>query len=414
LDGPKGFRNLLAPWIAAGLCQIVKDEIRFWNGAKIRLCHCQYEKDVYNYLSYEFHVLALDEGTSFTENMYRLLRSRVRAPGLVVPEKFKGMFPRILIGTNPGGVGHHFFKDGWVDFMEPYEIKRMSEAEGGMLRQFIPALLDDNPSMLQDDPGYRSRLRGIGPPSLVRAYELGDWNIIIGAFFPEFKREKHVIPRFVVPAHWTRFRSADWGYSKPFSIGWWAVADGNEVLLYNGQRKRFPRGSLIRYKEWYGATGPNKGLKLTDPKIAEGVVSRSRDENFVFSTADPSIFGDGDCTAKTWAEHGFVCHAANNDRKAGWAQLRWRLGQDDDIPTIYFTENCIDTIRTLPALQQDDHDPEDVDSDGEDHAGDETRYACMERIVVTDAPVSNAPKFVQDMTLDDLWDLQDTRVSSRI
>jgi hypothetical protein len=114
MEGPKGFRAFLAPWTAAGFVTIVEDEIGFWNGTKIYLCHCKDRKDVYKYQGAEIHVLLIDELTHFHAPMYRSLRSRVRMVGLEVPANFKGRFPRILCGANPGKVGHLFVKSSFI------------------------------------------------------------------------------------------------------------------------------------------------------------------------------------------------------------------------------------------------------------------------------------------------------------
>ena len=88
---------------------------------------------------------------------------------------------------------------------------------------FIPSQLSDNPKLLENDPGYINKLRASGSPQLVRAWLEGDWNVIEGAFFPEFSTARHIIQPFRVPDYWTRFRSMDWGSAKPFSVGWWTV-----------------------------------------------------------------------------------------------------------------------------------------------------------------------------------------------
>ena len=110
MEGPKGLRSLLADWSKYGLVKIVEDEIRFWNGSKIYLCHCLSEEDRFKYLGAEMHLLIIDELTTFTDVIYRFLRSRVRMVGLNLPDELKGKFPRIMCSSNPGGVGHHFVK----------------------------------------------------------------------------------------------------------------------------------------------------------------------------------------------------------------------------------------------------------------------------------------------------------------
>src|SRR3970282_1042106 len=134
---------------------IVEDEIRFANGSKIYLCHCKDEKHRFNYQGAEIHLLLIDELTHFTETVYRFLRSRVRAVGLNAPGEVAALFPRIHCGATPGNIGHLWVKRMFVDFAGPMDVIRTPDAEGGMLRQFIPARLEDNPSMAVGDPLYR-------------------------------------------------------------------------------------------------------------------------------------------------------------------------------------------------------------------------------------------------------------------
>jgi len=376
---------MLAVWAQAGLVTILEDEIRFWNGAKIWLCHCKDEKHRFKYLGAEIHVLLIDELTTFTDVIYRFLRSRVRAPGLALPDEYKGMFPRILAGSNPGNIGHVWVKAGFVDLLKPCEPKQMSDSEGGMLREYIPAKLADNPSMSEDDPDYVRRLRGLGSEALVKAMENGDWDVIEGAFFDNWSEDLKVKP-FSIPDHWLRFRSFDWGSAKPFSVGWWAVVSepyihGNRVL---------PTGALVRYLEWYGAkkdennlTIPNTGLKLTAEMVGDGIRERTTTK-VDYSVADPAIFTE-DGGPSIEERMGIPFSPADNKRVAskghigGWDQMRDRINGQDGKPMIYYFDTCADSARTIPALQHDQHRPEDIDTNMEDHAADEWRYACMSR-----------------------------------
>jgi hypothetical protein len=376
IEGPKGFRQLLAPWVEAGLVTIVEDEIRFWNGSRIYLCHCKDEKDRFKYQGAEIHVLLIDELTHFTDVIYRFLRGRVRIVGIQIPERFHGLFPRILCGSNPGNIGHQWVKATFIDRSAPLAKARAPKAEGGMLRQYIPARLGDNPSMEEDDPGYGDRLEGLGSPALVKAMKDGDWNVIAGAFFPEFSTARHVIRPLTLPKRWIRFRSFDWGSAKPFSCGWWAVSDGELPM--------FPRGALIRYRELYGmADGqPNVGLKLTAEEVARRIAALEKGEEIAYGVADPACFSEdgGPSIAERMLRAGCgKWRPADNKRVAGWDQVRARLKGDGVRPMLYLFDTSTGLIRTLPALQHDDDRLEDVDSDAEDHAPDEARYACMSR-----------------------------------
>lgn len=393
MEGPKGFRALLAPWERAGLVKIVEDEIRFWNGSKIYLCHCKDAKDIYKYQGAEIHVLIIDELTHFTEAMYRFLRNRLRQVGVNVPAQYAGMFPRILCGANPGNVGHQFVKATFVDGCQPMELRQMPPAEGGMLRQYIPAVLEDNPSLLIDDPGYEARLQGLGSAQLVEAMRYGNWEVIDGAFFDNWNARRHVLAPFEVPPSWPRFWSGDWGSAKPFSFGLWAVV-GDKFRTPAGDW--LPRGGLVRINEWYGCVPgkPNTGIKMPAERVGEGLAERSKGISTRGNVLDPAAFASDGGPSIAERLHGgargagnvVVFRPADNKRVAsrgamgGWDQMRSRLdGDGDGLPMLAFFSTCRDAIRTIPALQHDSTRPEDLDTEGEDHAADDARYACMSR-----------------------------------
>lgn len=396
MEGPKGFRSMLAGWVLCGFVKIVDDEIRFWNGSRIYLCHCKDEKDVYKYQGAEIHVLIIDELTHFTEAMYRFLRNRLRMVGIVVPAQFAGKFPRILAGANPGNVGHLWVKATFVDQAETYDIRQMPPEEGGMKRQFIPALLEDNPSMETDDPGYEQRLQGLGSKELVEAMRYGNWDVVEGAFFDCWDPQRHVVRPFEVARDWLRFMSGDWGSAKPFSFGWWAVVtDDYRATNKNGKTLLLPRGCMVRYREWYGCQPmkPNTGLKLHADAVARGIAEREAKDPVkpTYRVLDPAAFAEdgGPSIANamlTTKPTGIAFRPADNARVSqrgamgGWDQMRSRLvGNADGHPMIVTFSTCHDSIRTIPALQHDNARPEDLDSDGEDHAADEWRYGCMSR-----------------------------------
>lgn len=394
MEGPKGFRAILAGWVECGFVTVVEDEIRFWNGSKIYLCHCKDEKDIYKYQGAEIHVLLIDELTHFTESMYRFLRNRVRMVGIAVPDEYKGVFPRILCGANPGNVGHLWVKTTFVDRGE-YTIKRTEKKEGGMLRQYIPARLEDNPSMTEDDPGYEDRLEGLGGESLVKAMRWGDWNVIEGAFFTEWDVNKHILQPFAIPDDWLRFRSADWGSAKPFSVGWWAVASDE----YRQGGIVIPRGAMVRYREWYGCKEdtPDTGLKLTAEEVGVGIAQRENGEKISYGVIDPAAYAEdgGPSIYSRIAAQGPFFRRADNKRvtqrgaMGGWDIMRQRLkGDIDGNPMIFAFKTCFDSIRTIPVLQHDKDRAEDLNTKMEDHAADEWRYACMSRPWVAEIPAA--------------------------
>lgn len=171
LRGPTAFQVLLEPYLQSGHVKHkqVENEFEFWNGSILHLCYCDSENDVEKYRGAECHVLIMDELTHFSEYQYRFLRSRVRIAGLTIPEKYKGVLPRIESASNPGSIGHAWVKRTFISPQPPFQIWRAGPEEGGMLRQFISAKLSDNPFLTKDDPTYADRLRGLGSDSLVRA-----------------------------------------------------------------------------------------------------------------------------------------------------------------------------------------------------------------------------------------------------
>lgn len=414
MEGTGGFPEMLAGLIATKHVQIVENEIRFWTGSKIFLCHCQHEKDRFKYQGAEIHILLLDEATMFTDRIYRFLRGRMRKPP-VVPQWAEDFFmekfgvsltrkiPLSILGSNPGNIGHQWVKSSFIDGVLPMQVRRMSSSEGGMLRQYIPALLSDNEHIDAED--YSSKLEGLGNAALVRAMLNGDWDVVSGAFFDILDAEVHKLPAFTIPKHWTRFRSMDWGSRKPFSVGWWAIAEGGEwVKCKDGKERMFPQGALIRYREWYGVRKddagkvvPDDGLRLSAEAVGRGIMEREAGEKIdeSLSVADPAMWKEDG--GPSIAERMLKCDPkkpndligprfkpADNSRVNGWQQMYDRLKwqeMDHGQPMLYVFETCHDWWRTVPALMHDENKPEDLDSRMEDHAADETRYACMARPV---------------------------------
>ena len=354
-------------------------QFRFRNGAVFHMAYLENDADAMNYQGWSLTRVYVEELTQYATptGIFRLFATLRTTSGARC--QFRAT-------CNPGGPGHHWVKNWVIDNGSYTPIK---DAETGLIRIFIPAKISDNPSLLNNDPGYINRLRASGSPALVRAWLDGDWNIIEGAFFPEFEPQRHVITPPRLPPHWTRFRSMDWGSASPFSLGWWCVAQ--EDFIHD--KRRIPKNAIIRYREWYGASGPNKGLKLPADAVAKEVVRRETDgrgfrEPIAYGILDPSAFQvvSGPSIGETFARHGVYFRRADNSRVStpkrmgGWDQVRWRLrGDDDGDPMIFFVDHCKDAIRTLPMQQHDENRPEDLDTEGEDHAVDDIRYACMSR-----------------------------------
>lgn len=394
MEGPTGFYALLTAWIGKYI-EIVDKEIRFNNGSKIYLCHCQHEKNRFDYQGSEIHVLLIDELTHFTEVIYRFLRSRVRMPDeirLKLPDEYKNCFPRILCGTNPGGIGHQFVKTSFIDAKPAYEVWQTPDGEGGFLRQFIPANLADNPSIDQD--GYRRNLSGLGNDDLVKAMLAGDWDVVAGASL-DISREKHMLRPFKIPKHWTRFQVIDWGYIKPYAVGWFTVVDEDTLLAEkNGvPEKLLPKGSIILYRELYGTTGkPNEGIKEESDIVARKIIKVEDDsgEHIDYRVADTAMWAKNDGISVfermyKATDGRFNPRQSIKDRQANYSEICSRLrGEQIDennyVPMFYATENCINFWRTVPPLVLDALQPEKgPDSNQEDHCYDIVSYGLMSR-----------------------------------
>lgn len=389
VEGPTGFRAILAPF--QGVIDIVDDEIRFPNGSRIYLCHCKDEKDRFKYQGAEIHVLMIDELTHFTDLIYRFLRSRVRMPNTMRgPRMYAGRFPRILCGSNPGGIGHQWVRSAWIDKGTPFAKWRTPSSEGGLMRQFIPARLEDNPSL--DLATYSAALSGLGNDDLVRAMLQGDWDVVAGAAL-DIDRQRHMLRPFTPPGHWTKFQVMDWGYVKPFSVGWYCVVEGVTQLKAKGRWPDvwLPDGALVRYREYYGCMDkPNEGLRMESPQLAAKILEKETGERMDYRVADTQIWAKNDGTSifeRMHKETGgkFNPRKSEKDRQASFSEVCTRLkGEEQEdgsyAPMFYITENCPHFWRTVPPLVLDELHPERGPGENqENHVWDEVCYALVSR-----------------------------------
>ena len=355
-------------------------QFRFRNGAVFHMAYLESDADAMNYQGWSLTRVYVEELTQYASStgIFRLFATLRTTSGARC--QFRAT-------CNPGGPGHHWVK-AWI--IDNGAYRPIKDDKTGLIRIFIPARIVDNPALLNNDPNYINRLKASGSAALVKAWLDGDWSIIEGAFFPEFSPDRHVIPPLpTMPLHWTRFRSMDWGSASPFSVGWWIVMQDDVIHA----KRRIPKNAIVRYREWYGASGPNKGLSLPAEAIAKELVRRETDgkgfrEPIAYGVMDPAAFAvvSGPSIGETFARQGVFFRRADNSRVStpkrmgGWDQVRWRLrGDDDGDPMIFFVDHCRDAIRTLPMQQHDDNRPEDLDTEGEDHCVDDIRYACMSR-----------------------------------
>ncbi len=392
-----------------------KHRWEFSNGAMLHFCHAERDDDVYRYKSEEMHVLAMDELTSFLEDQYRFLRSRVR---MDVPmwESLRPILqkqlPGIKAGSNPGDRGHAWVKRYWIDQLTPtdgdtFHTKKFAKVDGGKTRCYIPSKLEDNDYI--DTEEYEGGLIGIGG-TLAQAMRDGNWDIFAGQAFPELSRELHGMEPFSLDNYNKQFMVMDWGYAKPFSIGWYAVD-------YDGV--------VIRVYEWYGRLDPNKadeGLRMNVDDVSDKVKAIEADMGLAPTRriAGVDLWVDrgssrrdasGPTLAEEFARQGLRFQRCDNRRLQGKYQIHMRLASNDGYPMFrVVTQNCPYFWKLMPNMVLNAKNIEDVCDKQEDHLYEEVRYALMSRPLRSYKPKDNYPR----MSLGHLKDVsRKARKSSR-
>ena len=216
--------------------RFVDGEFRFPWGAKIYTGHLKDDSSYEKYQGQEIHRLNIEELTQIP-NVERYLRllSSVRS---TVP----GLKPRVFTSANPGGPGHGWVKERFIEGKEPMKIYR--DPVTGRGRVFIPATIDDNPILMSNDPDYVKFLEGL-PEALMKAWRYGDWDVFAGQYFSEWNPRVHVVEPFTVPKTWRKFGAYDHGRANPACFHWYAVDwDGNVYVyreLYVNKADNSPR-----------------------------------------------------------------------------------------------------------------------------------------------------------------------------
>lgn len=419
MDGDYSFPMLLNPLERRGLVKINQTEIKFWNGSLISLEHASTpDKVMLKHQGIAKHCRAFIEASQISASLIKWLRAWVTIPERmrdmlpeqlaplypeIPPAELRNFFPKIIYATNPIGPSAGYFRKNFVKAVGPYKIHTAPEDDGGHRRQYIPAKVEDNPS--EDAAATRRRVMGMGDPAIADALLNENWDAPIGEYFRQWDDNLHAVPDFTPPTWWFKFRTFDWGSSDPFAVHWWCVSDGQAFKNSAGEEIWFPRGSLIAYREWYGAqeNDSGKGIEMRNEHIARGIVERTLETNKGgwLTICDSKPFQDSGMSkddgkrkiSTDFADNGVMLTLGNTARIHGWKLMRDKLIGKDGDPLFYVTYGCKYLRDYIPALQRHKLKPEDAQEEGEaTHACDSARYACTTWEVVKDKPVECKPE----------------------
>ena len=376
-----------------------KDKVfKFANGSTINFTYCAKDSDLDRLQGIELDVIFLDEATQLTEHQMKTITACLRG--------VNDLPKRIYYTCNPGGQGHQYIKRIFLD-------KRYVSGENPDDYIFFQSLLTDNKALMESQPDYVKQLEAL-PPKLRDAWLYGRWDIFEGQVFEDFRNDPehymdrkwtHVIEPFEIPKTWKIYRGFDWGYSHPYSIGWYAIDND---------------GRAYRIREYYGCqrdtmTGDSiadTGTKETVEEVADHIRDiEATDPNIkgrrVTGICDPAIYQEngGVSIAEAFERKHVYWEKGDHNRIPGKMQCHYRLAFDENgIPMFYCFNTCKEFIRTIPMLVYDERKVEDIDTTQEDHIYDEWRYVMMSNPI---APRKAVTKEIRPLTDDDRARMQD-------
>lgn len=359
-------------WVAS------EQTVYFPNGSRMLLGHFQKESDIDAYLGLEYDVILIEEATTLSASKRKAILTCLRTSK-------PNWRPRCYSTTNPGGIGHGWYKATIVDPHRHGKGYRPLAEQTGCTR-YIPATVDDNSFV---NPEYREQLNTL-TGWMLRAWRYGDWDIAAGQYFTNFRRDLHVIPPFSeIPANWPVWCSLDYGFTHYTAVYLLTKGDG---MIYLVDEHAARQWLIPRHVSAIGAMLDRNGITQT------------RLKRFV---AGADVFAkkhDGATIADSYKAHGIGLVAANDDRINGAGEILARLGDAETgiAPRLQISERCGHFIETLPLLQHDPHRPEDVlkwDTDEDGNGGDDFydggRYGVMEG--------ATPPREASGKTIETLW-----------
>lgn len=327
--------------------------------------------DPSKYASSEFAAVAVDELTKNKRDLFDQLRSIIRWPDIADT--------RFLAATNPGEIGHLWVKKLWVDRDFASDDPKPEEVI------FVRSLPTDNPHL---SPAYVEELRNL-PERLRKAYYEGSFDIFAGQYFTEWDRTVHVTVPLMLSASWNKYIWIDYGSTNPFAAGWPAVDYDGHVWMY---REYYQAGKTARENAtavWHLAqndpVNPQTGNRY-ERIVIDRQVFQKQGNDLTIAEVIQNTWHELDLAAsRTNPNHVWMPPLVGSGssqkigRIAGWNILREYLRHGQNMPPkLHFYPTCYNTIRTLPALVHDANNPEDVDTDGEDHAGDMIRIGLVD------------------------------------
>ena len=353
-----------------------KSQWTFPSGARLWMTYLERPEDVMRYQGQAFCWIGWDELTQHpTSYSYLYILSRLRTTDPSLPLCVRAT-------TNPGGPGHAWVKKMFIDPAPAGQSFDATDLDTGQVlrypdrhekagqalfqRRFIPSKLSDNP-YLAEDGQYEANLLSL-PENQRRQLLDGDWAVADGAAFSEFKQSVHVVDPFDIPENWTRFRSADYGYSSYSAVHWYAIDPAYETLIV--------------YRELYVS-------KHTGKDLGKAVLDAEQGDSIKFGILDSSCWHNRGSTGPSIAEEMIAmgCKWRPSDRTAGARvagknQLHQRLKVDEDTeqPGIVFFNTCRQIIADLPVIPSCPKGTDDIDQRyASDHTYDSIRYGVMSR-----------------------------------
>lgn len=356
--------------------------LTFANGSRIIAGHFQCEKDIDAYLGLEYDVIGIEEATTLSERKYKDIATCCRTSK-------RNFRPRIYSTTNPGGVGHGWYKKLFVDPHyksegrnpksegSPKPETRDSQFElrdsfglrtsdfGLCSTRFIPARVTDNCFTNAEYGTQLSRLTGWQR----RAWFQGDWDIAAGQFFTRFNRDTHVIDKFDARRARQWFAALDYGFTH-YTVVLLGCRDGDGNIIVVDEHAE---------RQWL----PERHAMHIHAMLVRHELEPENLARFVAGTDVFSTQFDGTTIARQYGQMGLHLRRANTDRINGWAELLRRFGDPEAgiKPSLFIHARCARLIETIPLLQHDPMRPEDVlkvdvdeDGVGGDDAADALRY----------------------------------------